>query len=133
MDTTMTIKERLDTLDWPAIEQARWERGYAKTPPVLTPDECVELIELYADETRFRSRIDMARYHFGVGEYKYFAEPLPPLVQTLRTHAYPPLAAIANRWMEALRTPERFPTDLPQLLAHCREHGQTRPTPLLLY
>ena len=133
MDTTMTIKERLETLDWPAIEQALWERGYAKTPPVLTPDECVELIELYADETRFRSRIDMARYRFGVGEYKYFAEPLPPLVQTLRTHAYPPLAAIANRWMEALRTPERYPTNLSGLLAHCREHGQTRPTPLLLY
>ena len=53
----MTIKERLETLDWPVIEQALWERGYAKTPPVLTPDECAELIELYADETRFRSRI----------------------------------------------------------------------------
>lgn len=129
----MTIKERLARLDWPALEQALWERGYAKTPAILTPSECAALVDMYADDTRFRSRIDMARYRFGVGEYKYFADPLPPLVQALRTHAYPPLAAVANRWMEALRMPERYPMDLPGLLARCREQGQTRPTPLLLY
>jgi len=128
----MIIKERLAKLDWPAIEQSLWERGYAKTPPVLTSSECTELVALYTEESRFRSRIDMARYRFGVGEYKYFADPLPPMVQALRTYAYPPLAAIANRWMEALHIPERYPLDLPKLLAHCREHGQTRPTPLLL-
>ena len=127
------IKERLEHLDWSAIEQSLWKRGYAKTPPVLTPDECAELISLYADEARFRSRVDMARHRFGVGEYKYFADPLPPLVQALRTHAYPPLAAIANRWMKALRSPERFPAALSGLLTHCRKHGQTKPTPLLLY
>jgi hypothetical protein len=129
----MTIPERLEGLDWPAIEQGLWERGYAKTPPVLTPDECASLAGLYLEDARFRSRIDMARYQFGVGEYRYFADPLPPLVRALRTYAYPPLAAIANRWMKALRIPERFPADLPGLLAQCREHGQTRPTPLLLY
>jgi len=133
MNSSTTIKERLANLDWPAIEQSLWECGYAKTPPVLTPGECAGLISLYADDAKFRSRIDMARHRFGVGEYKYFADPLPPLVQTLRTHAYPPLAAIANRWMKALRLPERFPVDLPGLLAHCRKHGQTKPTPLLLY
>ncbi|HJY80005.1 MAG TPA: 2OG-Fe(II) oxygenase, partial [Candidatus Binatia bacterium] len=129
----MTLKERLEHLDWSAIEQSLWERGYAKTPPVLTPDECAELISLYADEARFRSRVDMARHRFGVGEYKYFADPLPPLVQNLRASAYPPLAAIANRWMKALRSPDRFPAALSGLLAHCRKQGQTKPTPLLLY
>jgi uncharacterized protein len=133
MRNTMTIKERLERLEWPAIEQSLWERGYAKTLPVLTPDECAELIGLYADEARFRSRIDMARHRFGVGEYKYFADPLPPLVQALRTYAYPSLAAIANHWMKALRSPERFPAALSGLLAHCRKYGQTKPTPLLLY
>jgi len=133
MKSSTTIKERLANLDWPAIEQSLWERGYAKTPPVLTSDECAELIRLYADETKFRSRIDMARHRFGVGEYKYFADPLPPLVQALRNHAYPPLAAIADRWMKALRLPGRFPADLPEFLAYCRKHGQTKPTPLLLY
>ncbi|HEV8716752.1 MAG TPA: 2OG-Fe(II) oxygenase [Candidatus Binatia bacterium] len=128
-----TVKERIADLDWQAIEQSLWERGYAKTPPVLTLDECAELIRLYPDNAKFRSRIDMARHRFGVGEYKYFADPLPPLVQALRTHAYPPLATIANRWMKALRLPQRFPADLPEFLAHCRKHGQTKPTPLLLY
>jgi hypothetical protein len=48
------------------------EYGYAKTPPVLTARECTELVALYADASRFRSRVDMARYRFGVGDYRYF-------------------------------------------------------------
>ena len=128
----MNIAKRLQELDWKAIEQALWNMGYAKTPAVLTADECEELISLYADQTRFRRRIDMERHRFGVGEYQYFAEPLPALVQSLRLSTYPPLAAIANRWMEALRQSQRYPVDLPRFLALCQEHGQTKPTPLLL-
>jgi hypothetical protein len=74
----------------------------------------------------------MARHRFGVGEYQYFAEPLPALVQSLRLLTYPPLAAIANRWMEALKQPQRYPADLARFLVQCQEHGQTKPTPLLL-
>jgi hypothetical protein len=133
MENSTSIKARLAHLNWRAIEQSLWEHGYAKTPPVLTPDECAGLTRLYADKSRFRSRIDMARHRFGVGEYKYFASPLPPLVHALRVHAYPPLSAIANRWMEALRLPERYPASLAKFLAHCHAHSQTRPTPLLLY
>ena len=129
----MTIKKRIAGLDWQTIEQSLWERGYAKTPVVLTPDECNKLISLYRDEAKFRSRIDMARHRFGVGEYKYFADPLPPLVQELRTVMYPFLAPIANRWMEVLKVSERFPGVLDEFLLHCAEHGQKRPTPLLLY
>jgi hypothetical protein len=128
----MNIAKRLQELDWKAIEQALWNMGYAKTPAVLTADECEELISLYADHTRFRRRIDMERHRFGVGEYQYFAEPLPALVQGLRLSTYPPLATIANGWMEALRQPQRYPPDLPSFLARCQEHGQTKPTPLLL-
>ncbi len=126
------VKTRLARLDWQAIEHDLWAFGYAKTPPLLSPQECIQLIELYPDESRFRSRIDMARYRFGVGEYQYFANPLPPLVAALRTYAYPPLAAIANRWLEALGASERYPTALSEFLARCEQHGQTKPTPLLL-
>ena len=129
----MTIKQRLAALDWQSIEQSLWERGYAKTSPLLTPEECNKLIALYRQEDKFRSRTDMARYRFGVGEYKYFADPLPPLVQQLREQMYPLLAPIANRWMEALRIAEQFPSTLPEFLSYCHERGQTRPTPLLLY
>src|SRR6266581_4624578 len=133
MSVATDIKARLAALDWPAIEQSLWELGYAKTPPVLTPAECTELIALYADDRRFRSRVEMARYKFGVGDYQYFDAPLPPLVEALRVHAYPPLAAIANRWEAALGTATRHPPDLPSLLALCRRRGQTKPTPLLLH
>src|SRR6476659_7545720 len=108
----MILRSRIENLDWPALEQSLWDRGYAKTPPLLTPEECNKLIALYSKDEKFRSRTDMARYRFGVGEYKYFADPLPPLVQQLREQMYPMLAPIANRWMDALRIPDRFPATL---------------------
>src|SRR5437762_13779268 len=75
----------------------------------------------------------MARYRFGIGDYKYFAHPLPPVVADLRAHAYPPLARIANRWEKSLGARRRYPDDLPGLLAICRRAGQAKPTPLLLH
>ena len=126
------IAARVTALDWAAIERSLWEHGYARTPAVLTPDECAELVALYGDDARFRSTVDMARFRFGVGEYRYFAAPLPPLVQALRERAYPPLAAIANQFETALDTATLHPTTLDGLLAVCRRRGQTKPTPLLL-
>ncbi|HEY8370860.1 MAG TPA: 2OG-Fe(II) oxygenase [Thermodesulfobacteriota bacterium] len=128
----MRIEERLAAYDWAAVERSLAERGYARLPGLLTPDECAGVAALYGEADRFRSRIDMARYRFGVGEYGYFALPLPPIVQALRTHAYPPLAAVANRWMAALGARERFPGDLETFLARCHARGQRKPTPLLL-
>jgi hypothetical protein len=132
LSRSSSIVEGLDRLDWEAIEQSLWDRGWARTPPLLAPDECAELVALYPDDRRFRSRVEMARFRFGEGEYKYFAEPLPPLVAALRRHAYPPLAAIANRWEAALRSRRRYPPTLEGLLQRCAERGQTRPTPLML-
>jgi hypothetical protein len=127
------IAARVAALDWPAIEASLSELGYAKTPPLLTPEECAELIALYPDDARFRSRIDMARYRFGVGDYKYFAAPLPPLVTALRRATYPRLAGVANRWSTVLRAKTRYPERLEEMLALCARHGQTKPTPLLLH
>jgi hypothetical protein len=128
-----SIAERLARLDWAAIGASLDEWGHARTPVLLTPAECAELRALYTEETRFRSRVDMARFRFGVGEYKYFADPLPTVVGELREHAYAPLAAIANRWEAALKTRVRHPADLTGLLALCARRGQTKPTPLLLH
>lgn len=127
------IKDRLAALDWSYIEQELWAFGYAKTPPILTPEECTALIALYPDADRFRSRIDMARYRFGLGDYQYFNYPLPSLVQDIREQGYPPLASIANRWQAALGIEERYPDDLSSFLATCHAHDQTKPTPLLLH
>jgi len=128
-----SIRERLERLDWDAIGRALDERGHATTPALLTPGECAQLGGLFGDDRRFRSTIDMARYRFGVGRYRYFAAPLPPIVAALRTHAYRHLAPIANRWTSELGAEERYPAELPAFLAHCAGHGQSRPTPLLLH
>ena len=129
----MDIAERLGGLDWAAMEESLWRYGYAKTPSVLTPDECAELIAMYGERERFRSRVEMERFRFGVGDYQYFANPLPAVVEALRVHAYPPLAVIANRWEEKLGARTRHPATLAHLQDVCREHGQTKPTPLLLH
>jgi hypothetical protein len=99
---------------------------------LLTAKECDDLVALYGKDQLFRSRIDMKRFRFGEGEYKYFAYPLPPLVQTLRKTIYPRLAVIANAWAKALSEPESFPLSHDALLAVCRRKGQSKPTPLLL-
>src|ERR671931_1343666 len=127
-----TIEERIRSFDWPALQQAMDDTGYATMPPLLTPDECRDLRALYDEDHHFRSRIDMARHRFGVGEYKYFAAPLPPVIQELRAAFYPHLAAIANRWMDRLGDDVRYPPDLSGFLDRCHAHGQTKPTPLLL-
>ncbi len=74
----------------------------------------------------------MDRYNFGRGEYKYFAYPLPALVDELWHLFYPALAEIANRWSRSLDAPANWPGTLDSLLARCHEAGQVRPTPLLL-
>jgi hypothetical protein len=129
---SVPIADRLTRVDWAGIGTALDEWGFARTPALLTPAECAGLRALYADDARFRSRVDMARYRFGVGEYKYFSEPLPPVVQEMRERMYAPLAAIANRWEAALKTRVRHSADLAALLARCARRGQKKPTPLLL-
>ncbi len=60
--------------------------GLCQNYSIATADECEALVTLYSNDQLFRSRIDMKRFRFGEGEYKYFTYPLPPLVQTLREH-----------------------------------------------
>ena len=129
----MTIQDRLAQLDWKAIEASLWERGYAKIDPLITAEECDALVALYSKDQLFRSRIDMKRFRFGEGEYKYFTYPLPPLVQALREQIYPRLAIIANAWAEPLGQSDLYPLSHDKLLALCRRKGQIKPTPLLLH
>lgn len=124
---------RLDHLEWKQIEQSLWQSGYAKLPAVLTEGECEELIAMYPRQELFRSRIEMARYRFGVGDYQYFDYPLPEVVRELREGTYPPLAGVANRWMEALGDETRYPAELAQFTERCRAAGQHKATPLLLH
>lgn len=74
----------------------------------------------------------MERLSYGVGEYKYFARPMPEIVEQLRTELYARLLATANRWAEQLRSRESYPDSLASFLKICAAHGQSRPTPLIL-
>ena len=107
-------------------------QGHVVLPRLLIAAECRALVAGYADATRFRSHIVMARYNFGRGEYQYFNYPLPPKVQQLRETLYAALAPIANAWAERMRKPTRYPKTLKSYLSHCHRAGQKRPTPLML-
>lgn len=128
-----SIEQHLQALDWASLRDDLWQNGFAVTEPVLTSKECPEVVQTYRDDSCFRSHIIVARYRFGSGDYKYFAHPLPQVVQELREHMYPELADLANEWNEALGVQERFPKQHSQLLKVCAAHGQKKPTPLLLH
>jgi hypothetical protein len=119
-------------LDWEDALASLWATGYGRLGTLLTAAECRDLSALYARPELFRSRIDMARYRFGRGEYQYFARPLPALVGELRSGFYQRLAPAANEWMAALRLHQTFPAGLDEFQRKCAASGQTRPTPLLL-
>ena len=105
--------------------------GVATTGPLLTRDQCREMIEVFDDDAAFRSTVDMARLSFGEGRYRYFADPLPGLVRTLRTELYPHLARVANRWAGILGEGS-FPATHGEYVEVCAAAGQHRPTPLVL-
>ena len=84
--------------DWAAVSAALDAQGWAILPGLLASPECDALAALYGADEGFRSRIVMGRHGFGRGEYRYFAYPLPPLVERLRTALYTRLVPVANRF-----------------------------------
>ena len=119
-------------IDWEVAESDLETQGWAVLPGLIGRDEAGAIAATYDSGEGFRSHVVMARHGFGEGEYRYFAYPLPPLVQLLRASLYPRLVPIANRWHERLRLRPRFPADHDTFLDRCHAAGQTRPTPLLL-
>ncbi|HYY38934.1 MAG TPA: 2OG-Fe(II) oxygenase [Xanthobacteraceae bacterium] len=130
--TVRALATQIAALDWSSIAGQLDAYGCATTGQLLTPQQCEALVETYASDAPFRSRVVMARHGFGRGEYKYFAYPLPEVVAALREALYPPLAEVANRWNDAMGTRAQFPRDHAAYLARCHKAGQTKPTPLLL-
>src|SRR5215470_11103045 len=129
---SMTIPQKFGEISWAEVRDRLYESGFASLGRLLDEDTCREISGWYDDDTLFRSRIDMARYRFGKGEYKYFAYPLPDLVADLRESLYRGLAPVASEWMRDLGQAKEFPEDLHSFLQRCHSHGQKRPTPILL-
>jgi hypothetical protein len=130
--TASTLADRIAAIDWLKAEVDLDATGFAHLPGLLSRDEAQGIAALYPSDENFRSRVVMGRHGFGRGEYKYFAYPLPELVQRLRASFYPRLLPVANRWNETLGLKTSFPEDHGDFLLRCHAAGQTRPTPLLL-
>ena len=128
----MSHMKDLINMNWTSVVDSLNANGYAIIPNVLSPQECGHLSGLYEDDYLYRSTINMQRYRFGQGEYKYFNYPLPPTIQSLRELLYSPLAIVANDWMQKLGTQLEFPSSHTELIKRCRQKQQNRPTPLIL-
>jgi hypothetical protein len=129
--TATSTSAALAALDWGALAGELDDRGFAVTPPLLTPADCEGLRAGFDDEGLWRSTVVMHRHGYGQGVYRYYAHPLPATVALLREELYPPLAAIANRWAGLIGGPA-YPATHGELVAECAAAGQTRPTPLIL-
>jgi hypothetical protein len=95
-------------------------------------DVCEPLRNLFDRDELFAKTVEMDSPDFGRGVYRYFAAPVPELVQGLRRAVYPHVARVANCWQELLREAERYPDEWEGFRAVCAEAGQTVPTPILL-
>jgi hypothetical protein len=123
---------RVDAGDWPAITAEINEYGGARLPQLLTPSEAAQIRALYDRPDCFRSTINMARYRFGEGQYRYFTTPYPEPIERLKQALYPHLLPIARDWWAKLRRPAPWPDTLDQWLRMCHDAGQTKPTAILL-
>jgi uncharacterized protein len=125
-------EDRVGGADWAAVTAEVNEFGCALLPRLLTQEERRAIAGLYDRDERFRSTVDMARYRFGEGEYKYFAPPFPEPVERLKQALYPRLLPIARDWHAKLGRPAPWPDTLDEWLAECHAAGQAKSTPILL-
>ena len=126
------VSLRVNQSDTEVLTRELDAQGWSVLPDLLTGAQCDGITEMYDKDDGFRSRVVMARYGFGRGEYRYFSYPLLPLIQQLRTMLYSGLAPVANQWHDRMGIDTRFPASHDAFIARCAAAGQTRPTPLLL-
>ena len=93
---TRPVRARVDGIDWATATADLDEAGVASLGPVLTVDECAALRDAFDDDARYRSTIDMTRYRFGSGTYRYYAYPHPEPLDALRRSLWPHLLPIAR-------------------------------------
>lgn len=125
-------EEKTAGLPWPEITESLHQKGFAVIPRLLDADACDSLKQMYDRPQGYRKTVDMERYRFGKGSYRYFSYPLPPTVHRLRETLYPFLVPVANAWMQVLGQEIRFPGTREELRLRCAEHGQLLATPLIL-
>lgn len=128
----MEASSMFEKIDPASLTETMHQHGYAILERFLTVAQCEALIADYNQPGLYRKTVVMERYRFGLGEYKYFNYPLPPIIESLRKNIYPFLVPIANSWMKVLGQDLIFPETHEKLLQHCAENGQDKPTALIL-
>jgi hypothetical protein len=127
-----TWQKRVDAGDWEAITAELNYFGGALLPRLLTDDEAEAIQRLYPDDGMFRATVDMSRYRFGEGEYRYFHQPYPEPIEALKHSLYPRLLPIARDWWAKLGRQSPWPDTLDEWLGMCHAAGQERSTAILL-
>jgi uncharacterized protein len=128
--TANVWQRRVDRGDWDKIADELDEVGGALLPRLVTSRETAKLRSLY-DRNLFRTTIDMQRYRFGAGEYRYFNEPYPEPIEELKQALYPRLLPIARDWWTKLGRHAPWPDTLDDWLEKCHAAGQTKSTAIL--
>lgn len=127
-----TVIDKIQAADWEAITEQMHQQGFALIEQVLSAKQCETLQQAYPQTELYRKTVEMQRYRFGLGEYKYFTYPLPNLIERIRYEIYPYLVAIANAWFRVLKLEHSFPSSHPEFLQQCHQQGQMLATPLIL-
>lgn len=122
----------VDEIDWAGVHAELDAAGCALTGPLLSADQTAEIAAMYPDDVRFRSTVNMGRYRFGEGEYRYFAQPFPDAVIELKQALYPKLLPIARDWWTKLGRETPWPDSLDEWLQMCHRAGQSKSTAILL-
>jgi uncharacterized protein len=122
------LELRLASLDWARAKETLPREGAFVAPAFLTADECAQLRDLDVDDARFERTIQMAPRGYGIGRYRYFAEPLPSPVFELRARLFAELRELAA---QTPNTPPD-PRTLDEFFAQCRTAGQRRGSSILL-
>jgi len=127
-----SVIENIESLDWDSITTNMHNQGYALIENFLSDALCSVVKANYSNERLYRKTVNMQRFRFGLGEYKYFTYPLPNLIQLMRAQFYPYLVPIANTWFRVLNIDTQFPNSHAELLAQCQQSGQEKATVLIL-
>ena len=125
-------QKRVDAADWDAVATEINDFGGALLPQLITKAEAKTLRGVYPVDHRFRSTIEMSRYRFGEGQYRYFARPYPEPINELKRALYPRLLPIARDWWRKLGRDIPWSDDLDDWLDMCHAAGQTKSTAILL-
>ncbi len=126
------VIDKIQALDWDVITEQIHQQGFALIKQILSTEQCDLLKQLYSQPDLYRKSVEMQRYRFGLGDYKYFTYPLPNLIERIRHEVYPHLVPIANAWFRVLKLERSFPSSHAEFLQQCHQHGQTLATPLIL-